>query len=163
MKHKCKICGIEKEVTQFVKHRSGGPYEPWNLRYCKQCSHDKYCERALSLEKRENMKAASSSWKERNPDKHAEINSRWYRANKEKARAGAKLRYAVSKGRAERRSCEVCGTKAQAHHDSYEAGKELDVRWLCQDHHKAWHMILDQVGTAGDVGKRFQAFLDSYK
>jgi hypothetical protein len=109
------------------------------------------------------MKAASSSWKERNPDKHAEINSRWYRANKEKARAGAKLRYAISKGRAERRSCEVCGTKAQAHHDSYEAGKELDVRWLCQDHHKAWHMILDQVGTAGDVGKRFQAFLDSYK
>lgn len=35
--------------------------------------------------------------------------------------------------------CEICGgvKKLEAHHDDYT--KPLDVRWLCEDHHKEWH------------------------
>tara|TARA_R110002050_G_C8641724_1_gene489373 strand:+ start:200 stop:556 length:357 start_codon:yes stop_codon:yes gene_type:complete len=34
--------------------------------------------------------------------------------------------------------CEVCGeVKVVAHHDDYD--KPLNVRWLCQAHHKQWH------------------------
>lgn len=35
--------------------------------------------------------------------------------------------------------CEVCGGKAQAHHDSYYPDKWICVRWLCPKHHRHWH------------------------
>jgi hypothetical protein len=40
-----------------------------------------------------------------------------------------------------RKPCEVCGEKAEAHHDDY--AKPLDVRWLCFKHHREWHKIQD--------------------
>lgn len=40
-----------------------------------------------------------------------------------------------------RKPCEVCGEKAEAHHDDY--AKPLDVRWLCFKHHREWHKIHD--------------------
>ena len=34
--------------------------------------------------------------------------------------------------------CEECGVaKTVGHHDDYD--KPLEVRWLCQAHHKQWH------------------------
>jgi hypothetical protein len=34
--------------------------------------------------------------------------------------------------------CEICGNeKSVAHHDDYD--KPLNIRWLCQAHHKQWH------------------------
>ena len=44
---------------------------------------------------------------------------------------------AIRDGRLTRQPCEVCGAKAQAHHDDYS--KPLDVRWLCTTHHAEWH------------------------
>ena len=37
----------------------------------------------------------------------------------------------------ERRPCEVCGAKAEAHHDNYN--EPLNIRWLCFKHHREWH------------------------
>jgi hypothetical protein len=36
-----------------------------------------------------------------------------------------------------RQPCEICGAKAEAHHDDYT--KPLEVRWLCFKHHREWH------------------------
>lgn len=44
---------------------------------------------------------------------------------------------AIRDGRLVRQPCEVCGSRAEAHHDDYS--KPLDVRWLCKTHHTAWH------------------------
>lgn len=45
--------------------------------------------------------------------------------------------HAIRSGRLKVMSCEICGLKAQAHHDDYN--KPLEVRWLCRDHHVEWH------------------------
>lgn len=35
--------------------------------------------------------------------------------------------------------CEICNSvKVVAHHDDYL--KPLEVRWMCQAHHKQWHV-----------------------
>ena len=44
---------------------------------------------------------------------------------------------ALRDGRLVRQPCEVCGERAQAHHDDYS--KPLEVRWLCTTHHAEWH------------------------
>lgn len=36
-----------------------------------------------------------------------------------------------------RQCCEICGAKAEAHHDDYD--KPLVVRWLCFKHHREHH------------------------
>jgi hypothetical protein len=36
--------------------------------------------------------------------------------------------------------CEVCGRKAQAHHEDYD--DPLKIRWLCQTHHTEEHQRL---------------------
>jgi hypothetical protein len=40
---------------------------------------------------------------------------------------------AVKRGEIKYQPCEVCGEKAQAHHDDYS--KPLEVRFLCRTHH----------------------------
>ncbi len=46
--------------------------------------------------------------------------------------------YAIQRGRLRRQPCEECGaTKVVAHHADYL--KPLDVRWLCDLHHRRWH------------------------
>jgi DNA-directed RNA polymerase subunit RPC12/RpoP len=47
------------------------------------------------------------------------------------------LRSAVRWGRMERKPCEVCGEKAEGHHEDYS--KPYDVRWLCRKHHNETH------------------------
>jgi len=59
-----------------------------------------------------------------------------YKVNKHKYAAHDRVRSALQKGLLVRQSCEVCKeTKTDAHHDDYS--KPLDVRWLCQRHHRA--------------------------
>lgn len=162
MKHTCKKCGETKSVKDFRKKHKEGPYEPWNLRICKECVHSEYVERYNNPAKRECIKNTSRNWKKSNPERHAENNKKWYHANKHKARAGAKLRYTVRTGKIERMPCEVCGSteKVQGHHDSYRVGFELDVRWLCQDHHKAWHIILDGFDKRKSVDSMYELFIE---
>jgi hypothetical protein len=47
----------------------------------------------------------------------------------------------VKRGKVPRLPCEICGNvKAQAHHDDYS--KPLQVRWLCDEHHRQHHKFL---------------------
>ena len=62
---------------------------------------------------------------------------RWEARNREKYLAQRKARYALERGRIERRGCEVCGARAEMHHDDYSL--PLDVRWFCRQHHKDEH------------------------
>lgn len=56
----------------------------------------------------------------------------------EKYKARYKLRNAVWQGKIIKLPCEVCGDKrSQGHHEDYT--KALEVKWLCDKHHKALH------------------------
>ncbi len=52
-------------------------------------------------------------------------------------RARGKLNHAITDKKIIRLSCEVCGMKAEAHHNNYD--KPLEVKWLCFKHHREYH------------------------
>lgn len=68
-------------------------------------------------------------------------------ANPEKAKARQLVTYAVKTGKIIRKPCDVCGSmKSQAHHEDYS--KPLEVRWLCDSHHKAHHKAMKAIEAA---------------
>lgn len=62
---------------------------------------------------------------------------------KRKATARAKAKMAVVRGKLTPCPCEVCGSKAEMHHDDYS--KPLAVRWLCRTHHLQHHKNVPDV------------------
>lgn len=63
--------------------------------------------------------------------------NRWKINNPNKVKAEEITHYAIKRGLIEKRDCEICGRKAQAHHEDYN--KPLEVKWLCSIHHKEAH------------------------
>ena len=141
MKHKCKFCGEKKDVSDFDKILKEGPREPWNLRRCKECTHQEYEVRYSDPKRRKALVTASSNWKKKNPERHAELAREYRKRHPEKTTAQNRLNYAIKKGKIKRLPCEVCGTtkKVHAHHVSYEPEDWYDVRWLCYVCHKIEH------------------------
>jgi hypothetical protein len=62
---------------------------------------------------------------------------KWVLENEEKRRAHWAVDNALRSGRLVKKPCEVCGDEAEGHHDDYS--KPLEVRWLCDPHHKDHH------------------------
>lgn len=76
----------------------------------------------------------------------AKYNREWRKDNpsfgwqKHKDNVRVKTYQAIVKGDLVRKPCEVCGElKVHAHHDDYN--KPLEVRWLCEKHHKEHHTL----------------------
>jgi len=61
----------------------------------------------------------------------------WRERNPEKWEAHKAVKSALERGELERQPCEVCGGRAESHHDDYS--RPLDVRWLCREHHRRAH------------------------
>ncbi len=90
--------------------------------------------------------AVSKAWTKKNPDKvkamckRATAKKRRERGNLVRSREKVykEVRRALVSGRLVKGFCEVCQNKnAIAHHDDYS--KPLEVRWLCEKHHKEYH------------------------
>lgn len=150
---KCIKCGEQKLVDEFYRHPK---MSDGHLSKCKTCTKrdvrenrakkadyykafdklranrpDRVAAR-IAYQKTDAGKAASSKAKRnysaRNPVKRKAVNA---------------VNNAVRDGRLAKLPCEICGAKAQAHHDDY--GKPLDVRWLCPKHHAEWHKENDPI------------------
>lgn len=127
----CFKCGECKTATDFYSH-SG--MSSGLLGKCKECTKKDVRERyALTREQR----AAYERKRFADPDRKAKI-AEYQKKRRARDPVKDKARSAVSNalrdGRLVRQGCEVCGDKAQAHHDDYT--KPLDVRWLCFRHHR---------------------------
>lgn len=73
-----------------------------------------------------------------------EVNRRWRESNPLAHSAHMILAAAIRAHKIDPQPCEICGAKAHGHHDDYT--KPLDVRWLCNKHHREHHTKLN-----GDV------------
>ena len=58
-----------------------------------------------------------------------------------RAKARSILNHYLRDNHIEKKPCEICGAKAEAHHDNYD--KPLEIRWLCFRHHREWHKSHD--------------------
>lgn len=96
---------------------------------CRTC-HNAYM-RTYKKENRDKILAIHR--KSRNALYKKSATQRW------KDRVNNAIRLAIKNGKLKRLPCEVCGSNAQAHHDSYLPEDRLNVRWLCQVHHAEWH------------------------
>lgn len=152
----CKICKEDKCEGDFYKS---------NKSTCKVCVREKVKVNRLSKKEyymeydrnRPNQKERAKmdkerllSLKETDPEKyHKQMLTRkeWVIRNPNKRKAQYKVSNAVRAGILEKKtSCENCGSeyRVQAHHESYEEDKWLDVVWLCNTCHKERHKMINE-------------------
>ena len=148
---RCFKCGKTKPRSEFYPHPQ---MADGLLGKCKDCTKADSEARRLSKER-------DPEWKAAELDRHR-LKARRYRDNGQKqqptlqdrrvygkrhrlkyplaTKARRKVAYEIRVGRLQRKPCEVfgCDKKAGAHHDDYS--KPLAVRWLCPEHHAAWHV-----------------------
>jgi hypothetical protein len=127
---KCFKCGEIKPLSDFYKHSQ---MKDGTVNKCKVCNKlDVAAHRVKNIDKiraydrdRGNRQSSDycKSYRERYPNKYRAVNM----VNNQKRM-----------GNIFEMPCEICGSyNVVAHHDDYS--KPLNVRWLCQAHHKQWH------------------------
>lgn len=144
----CKTCGRELPDDEFyLKAKCKGGRLP-NCRACVLAKEHRYREtnrerlRAYDRHRgrTEERKARVREFQKNHKDEHNRRQIDWYWRNKHKRQAHAKILNELKHGRMQKQPCEVCGSTAvQAHHDDYY--KPLEVRWLCEAHHKEFHRV----------------------
>ena len=130
----CFKCKKEKSVTEFYRHPKMGD---GRLGKCKTCT-----KKDVAANYQKNIEHYVAYEKKRFKDpirkqKVLEYQRKRRAKNPGKSRCHNAVSNAIRDGKLIRGSCEVCGDKAQAHHDDYR--KPLAVRWLCKKHHLKHH------------------------
>lgn len=120
---RCRLCGEEKPVSEFYK----------GLAQCKPCYRAKVTA---------NRKANIEHYRAYDRDRGSRQSDNYLKEYRErfpnKYRAHNLVNNSLRDGKLFKEPCEVCGAdRGVAHHDDY--AKPLNVRWLCQAHHKQWH------------------------
>jgi ribosomal protein S27AE len=122
----CKPCDLTRSRAYREKNK-----EAYNAKMRQQYQDNKTA-RSLGQKKyagttrgRQATRAATLSWRQRNPEKY---------------RAYIEVQIMKQKGLLKPLPCEVCtADKTQAHHDDYS--RPLDIRWLCGPCHRSWHRM----------------------
>lgn len=132
----CGTCKLNKDVSEFGVRRAS---KDGLAHKCKSCQKD-YDAARLKDPKR--MRARRDYQKtERGKEAHNRAARAWVEKNTIKRAAHIIVGNAVRDGKLSPEPCEVCFRThdIHAHHDDY--AKPMDVRWLCNEHHKEWHRM----------------------
>jgi hypothetical protein len=148
----CRECRVEKPLSDFYKHAAMGD---GHLNKCKPCVKSR-----VNKHREVNLETIREYDKRRSNKPHRVKARKDYQQTeagklaKKKAMDAYNKRYPMAyathviAGNAIRdgklipaSSCSICRSveKIEGHHDDYT--KPLDVRWLCEQCHKAWHKI----------------------
>lgn len=126
----CIKCGGLKPLDDYYKHSR---MADGHLNACKEC-----CKSAEKNHRKTNGDAIRERDRERGSRATPEYQREYKAKYPAKHKAHMAVERAVRKGVLVQQPCEICGSiNSVAHHDDY--AKPLDVRWLCQLHHIAWH------------------------
>lgn len=130
----CYKCGVAKELSEFCRDKSTQDgINNWCKECCKKAHHKWY------LYHRQLVIDHTAKWRKDNPEKQAELQARHGRKYKAKCPEKIKARQAVADalkaGRLIKEPCPCGEIEVQAHHESYEKEKWLDVDWLCEKCH----------------------------
>ena len=126
---RCFKCGEIKPLSEFSIHRQ---MADGHLGKCKACAR-KY------IYERRRDPIGRSSVLESDKNRYTTERARRNRVRRdakypEKYKARYTVTNAIRDGRLTRKSCQICGEKAQAHHNDYT--KPFEIRWLCFKHHR---------------------------
>lgn len=126
----CFKCDVAKPLDQFYKHAG---MKDGLLGKCKDCTKaDSTARRELKIDEVRAYDRARGS------RQSLEYLKSYRSKNPKKYKAHCIVNNALRDGKISKLPCEVCSnSKSVAHHDDYN--KPLDIRWLCQAHHKQWH------------------------
>ena len=147
MKH-CNSCNTDKENVEFGKRAAS--HDGLSPK-CKVCSRAYDKARANNPKRvkaredyastdsgKESADRAKKKWAANNKGKVYEITKLYRENNPVKYKAHGMVAYAIKVGNLVSKNCEVCGNnKTHAHHDDY--AEPLNIRWLCDTHHRVWH------------------------
>lgn len=123
--YQCYLC--QDVLFEEDMSRSGGSFT-----YCKKCHATRM--RRWRMFHRESYLASLRKSYHTNKDKIDKYKASERFSNPELHRARNTARYHLK----EKQPCEVCGSlDTHRHHEDYS--KPLEVRWLCQLHHKEVH------------------------
>lgn len=129
---KCFKCGEIKSLSEFYRHLQ---MADGHLNKCKDCTR-----KDSSKHRLENIDQIRSYDRRRGNRQDREYLRLYRETYPKKYKAHSLVSYHLRKGNLSKKPCEVCGSEnSVAHHDDYS--KPLDVRWLCQAHHKQWHAV----------------------
>jgi len=126
----CFKCGEIKPLSEFYKHKQ---MADGHVNKCKVCNKkDVLIHRLINIEKIQKYD------RERGNRQNSKYCKEWRDKYPKKYKAHTMVNNHKRAGNLHEMPCEICGaTKVVAHHDDYD--KPLNVRWLCQHHHKEWH------------------------
>ena len=126
----CFKCGEVKHLSEFYKHKQ---MRDGHLNKCKSCSKSDSTSNRL-----DNIEKVRKYDRDRGNRQDIEYLKGWRVSNPKKYKAHNMVNNQIRAGNLHRKPCEICNEgKTVAHHDNYD--QPLNVRWLCQAHHKQWH------------------------
>lgn len=164
MERECKKCKKLLPVTEFYGHAgmTSGVISTCkncvkarvNKRYKKLIKDPAFlnAERERSREKNHRL-GYLEKWRVERSDERKRVlqaaKEAWARRNPAAKKATTAVHNAVRDGRLFKQPCEVCGAiEVEGHHDDYD--KPLEVRWLCDKHHKQLHIRLRKLELLGE-------------
>ena len=138
---RCFKCGEVKDLSDFHRNRR---MADGHLNKCKSCARlDAAQHRAKNID-------AIRAYDRARGGRQTNEDIRRYRSKYPiKYRAHNLVNNSIRDGKLFPMPCEICGAKADAHHDDY--AKPLNVRWLCRVHHKEWHREHGEGLNAGNI------------
>ena len=132
---KCNCCKLKKSLENDFY------WDSTNTRYETQCKKCRVLKQKITQRKTYNSANEHKRYLKRKANGEFEGAWRkWREKYPEKYKARQQLRNAVKAGKIEKGSCmanDGCKGRLEAHHDDYS--KPLEVKWLCQKHHKEHH------------------------
>ncbi len=136
----CRICNGARSAAwrRANPGRAREGIAAWEMANPKRLRESKVAWRAKNQEL---LRKCRAKWVSANPELHRECRVAWQRDNPEKCRAHSAVNRAKKSGTLIPQPCDACGSTKdiQAHHDSYDRDRWLDVRWLCPQCHGAYH------------------------